>query len=223
MLNFIKKYWPTALATLILLTALTGVYAKYVTDQALEERKITITAELGTIQLLEHEAVKQNDGSYVLQGVGTDGKCDGTEHTHLDGSAEKDGNKYEYVLPGLDIPKDPYVQITNKSPIEAYVFLKIETDNLKENGLTYTLKEHWQPVSDHPNVYVYSAKSDENWAPFQVTGDNTSTFTIPVLENNKVVVSQKLNKEATGLELSFSACMKQYVDGQTAAQIYGNT
>lgn len=204
MFNFIKRYWPTALATLILLTALTGVYAKYVMDQPLSGT-VTITAELGTIQLLEHKPSKDDSGKYTL---GTETV---TEYT------------YDTVIPGLDIPKDPYVQITNKSPIEAYVFLKIETDNLKENGLTYTLKEHWQPVNGYTNVYVYSEKSGENWVPFKVTGNNTGTITIPVLEGDQVVVSQKLNKKATGLELTFSACMKQYVDGQTATQIYGNT
>lgn len=205
MLNFIKRYWPTALATLILLTALTGVYAKYVTDKVLEGQA-SITAKLGEIKLLEHVYEPQADGSYKK-----------TEAT------TSNGNTYSTVIPGLDIPKDPYVQITNKSPIEAYVFLKIETDNLKENGLTYTLKEHWQPVAGYTDVYVYSEKSGENWIPVKMIGNNAGTITIPVLEGDQVIVSQKLNKEATGLELSFSACMKQYVDGQTAAQIYGNT
>lgn len=205
MLNFIKRYWPTALATLILLTALTGVYAKYVMDQALTGQA-SITAKLGEITLLEHKAIKQNDGSYTL-----------------DANNTVQSNTYSVVIPGLDIPKDPYVQITNKSPIAAYVFLKIETDNLKENGLTYTLNAHWKPADGYTNVYVYSAQSNGDWTPVQVTGDNTGTITISVLDGDQVIVSQKLNKEATGLELTFSACMKQYVDGQTVAQIYGNT
>lgn len=206
MLNFIKRYWPTALATLLLLTALTGVYAKYVTDQALEGHA-SITAKLGSIDIWESPSTADATGLYTLNKTADPVKA----------------NTYNVVIPGLDIPKDPYVQITNKSPIEAYVFLEIETDNLKENGLTYTLNEHWQPVNGYTNVYVYSEKSGENWVPFKVTGNNTGTITIPVLEGDQVVVSQKLNKKATGLELTFSACMKQYVTGQTAKEIYENT
>ena len=205
MFNYIKRYWPTALATLLLLTALTGVYAKYVMDQALTSQA-SITAKLGSISVLEHVYELQTDGSYKK-----------TEAT------TNNGNTYSVVIPGLDIPKDPYVQITNKSPIAAYVFLKIETDNLKENGLTYTLKEHWKLVDGYTDVYVYSEKSGENWVPVKVTGTNAGTITISVLDGDQVIVSQKLNKDATGLELTFSACMKQYVTDQTAKQIYENT
>ena len=214
MFNFIKRYWPTALAVLILLTALTGVYAKYVIDQTLEEGKITITAELGTIQLLEHKAIKKADGSYVLQGTDANGQCDGTEHDHLDGSTEKPGNSY-VLIPGLDIPKDPYVQITDKTPIEVYVYLIVTEDSITAKNITYQLKDHWKPISDGSKVYVYS---DANGAK-KVTADTT----IPVLQDNTVYVSQDLSDLTGSVTLSFSACMKQYVTDKTAQEIYSGT
>lgn len=197
MLNFIKRYWPTALATLILLTALTGVYAKYVMDQALTGQA-SITAKLGEITLLEHKATKQNDGSYTL-----------------DANNTVQSNTYSVVLPGLDIPKDPYVQITNKSPIPAYVYLVIENDSLP-SSMTYSLESHWTLVTENPKkVYVYS---DNNGA-MKVSAD----ITISVLQNNTVYVSQHLSDLTGNVELSFSACMKQYVDGKSATEIYQST
>lgn len=196
MLNFIKRYWPTALATLILLTALTGVYAKYVMDQALTGQA-SITAKLGTITLLEHKPTKDDSGKYTL---GTETV---TEYT------------YDTVIPGLDIPKDPFVQITDKTAIPVYVYLIIDNDTLP-TSMTYTLEDHWKPISeDNSKVYVYS---DSNGA-IKVTADTN----ISILQNNTVYVSQHLSDLTEQVKLSFSACMKQYVDDKTTKEIYETT
>lgn len=198
MLKLIKNYWPTALAGLILLTALTGAYAKYVTERSLTGT-LTVTADIGTVTVQEHKAVPQSDGSYTLSGETT-----------------TDGNTYSVVLPGLNLPKDPHVVISGvTADIPVYVFIKVETDTLPDT-MTYELHDDWKPVDDYTDVYVYS---DTN-GPVQVTENQT----IYILTNNEIVVSQKLLHSNVGdWELSFSACMKQYVSGQSAKQIYENS
>lgn len=198
MLKLIKNYWPTALAGLILLTALTGAYAKYVTERSLTGT-LTVQANIGTVKVQEHKINLQPDGAYTL----------------LDTIAEGD-QIYDTVLPGLNVPKDPHVVISGvTADIPVYVFIKVETDTLPDT-MTYELRDDWKPVDDYTDVYVYS---DTN-GPVQVTGDRT----VYILTNNEIVVSQKLLHSNVGdWELSFSACMKQYVSGQSAKQIYENS
>ena len=198
MLKLIKNYWPTALAGLILLTALTGAYAKYVTERSLTGT-LTVHANIGTVIVQEHKVTEpQSDGSYTLSGETTD------------------SNTYSVVLPGLDLPKDPHVVISGvTADIPVYVFIKVENNTLP-NTMTYELRDDWKSVDGHAGVYVYS---DTN-GPVQVTGDRT----VYILTNNEIVVSQELLHSTVGdWELSFSACMKQYVTGQSAKQIYENS
>lgn len=195
MLNFIKRYWPTALATLILLTALTGVYAKYVMDQALTGQA-SITAKLGSISVLEHVYELQTDGSYKK-----------TEAT------TNNGNTYSVVIPGLDIPKDPYVQITDKTPIPVYVFVEV-CSALDDSVLTYEVDtDNWLKVEDltgqnNGTVYVYAPEG----SAATVTSNLGPVY---ILEGNQVIVGQKLNKNDTSdLTLSFYATMAETAIGK---------
>lgn len=214
----VKKWLPGALIVALLCGLIGGAYAKYV-KQDTREGTVTIKANLGTIELLEHEAEKQDDGSYKLLGV-NNGLCDGTDHTHMDGTTSREGNTYK-LLPGLDIPKDPFVRITGKTPIEAYVFIEvvtnIDTDNkdmttdkdvTDDHNVSYFLTNDWQLISTATDettkvttaVYVYTTVVNE---AFGANG----TGTIQILENNTIYVSQKLNVPTDGVYLNFSACM----------------
>lgn len=214
MLNFIKRYWPTTLAALILLTALTSVHAKYVTERSLTGT-LTVTANIGQIQVLEHEAIKQDNGSYVLNGV-TNGACDvDVAHDHVT------GNTYNTVIPGLDIPKDPHVVISGvTADIPVYVFIQVENDTLPD-AMTYKLSNVWVELdsAEYPGVYVYS---DTN-GPIQVTSDQT----IYILENDAnavITVSQELPHYGVpegGWKLTFSACMAQTAAGTPAVAYAG--
>ena len=112
------KGWLPGLLIVALLCGLIGsTYAKYVKQQTLEGN-VTIRANLGTIELLEHKAERQNDGSYIL-----------------DPKEEVNENSY-IMLPGLDIPKDPFVRIKEKSPIRAYVYVEV-LNTLSDSALTF--------------------------------------------------------------------------------------
>lgn len=181
---------------LVLGGTVSGTLAKYVRESTLSGT-VSITAELGVIELLEHRAVKQADGSYTLH------ESDTTMR-----------NVYDAVIPGMDIPKDPWVRIKDKSSISAYVYLKIESDTLPDT-MTYALKDHWLPVDGQTHVYVYAVDG----VPAKVSAN----ITIPVLENDCIEVGQKLQGTLnTTVELSFSASMKQCVGDKTAAQIYAD-
>lgn len=209
----LRKWLPGALVVLLLSSLIGSTYAKYVKQDKLEG-SVTIKAELGTIELLEHLAEDPDgDGEYTL-----------------DTTQEVTNNTY-VLLPGLDIDKDPFVRITGKSPIEAYVFVKmvtnIDTDNkdakpgdtldndfTDDYNVSYSLTSDWLRISEETKdgvttaVYVYHTVVDENFG-------TKGTGTIQILEDNTIYVSQKLNVPQTGVYLNFSACMYEVASGDS--------
>lgn len=209
MLNFIKRYWPTALATLILLTALTGVYAKYVVDQTITGHA-SITAQLGSIDIWEHKATVDATGQYALDKAADPVKT----------------NTYSVVIPGLDIPKDPYVQITDKTAIKSYVFVEVK-DNLpvSNSQITYSVDTAlWTKLNvtgtNGGTVYVYNYAIDHN---FGTNGTGTIRILTTDTNGNSVFVSQNL-KEMTfpndGFQIVFYANMGQVDAGNDASAVY---
>lgn len=196
------KIWLPVLLILALLCGLAGgAYAKYVKKQTLES-SLTIKANLGTIDLLEHKATKKNDGSYVL-----------------DKTNEVRANTYQ-LLPGLDIPKDPFVRISGKTPIEAYVFVEVVDDLPANSGITYSLTADWTKLegvtgSHGGTVYVYKEEVTNAF------GSNGSGD-IPILAGDKVSISQYLDKSVKDLKLTFYASMYEVASGSDAATVYNN-
>lgn len=184
-----KKYtvrnWLIAAIALelVVLLSLSGVvYAKYVAEKELNGT-VTIHAELGKIALYEHKANKNASGQYELN----------TGET-------VSGNIYDTVIPGLDIPKDPYIEITDKTEIPAYVFLLVH-ETAWPNTMEYELEEHWKPLLGYSNVFVYS----DHDGPIKVAGN---IATIKILKNDRITVSQKYTGPDEA-NLTFSACMGQ--------------
>lgn len=208
----IKKGLLIGLAVQIAILAVVGgfVYSKYVKQDQLNGT-LSITAELGTIQLLEHEAVKTLKGNYEFTEV------------LYDGTAGKEGNTYDHVLPGLDIPKDPHIVVTGKTPIPAYIFVEVLADENFEqsnehvqNKLAYQLTSDWKKLAvagKHGGiVYVYAG------------GDNAIAVTgnidkLPILVGDKITVSQKVDIENKA-SIQFYAAMAETVEGKTPEEIY---
>lgn len=190
-------------AQLIIMAVVGGfVYSKYVKQDKLDGQ-ISITAELGTIQLLEHEAEKADNGQYTL-------------NTSV---APVTTNTYDHVLPGLDIPKDPYIKVEGKTPIPAYIFVEVVADeNFDEynghvqNKLAYSLTSSWKKLEsvtgEHGgSVYVYASGD----TAISVIGNIDK---LSILEGDKIIVSQKVNI-TTPAELKFYAMMGQAYDTPT--------
>ena len=106
-----KRYLTIAsvlLAVILIIGLVVGLSsAKYKTEKHLPG-VVKFTAKLADkILIQEHEAVRQVDGSYVL-----------ISENIVEEQAYK-------LMPGVDIPKDPYITIEGKTPIPAYLSVEV--------------------------------------------------------------------------------------------------
>lgn len=211
-MNRLKRFLPVLAVIFLLVVVGVGVsYAKYIATLR-ATGTVTINAELGDITLQEHEAVRQPNGSYELTDVILP-IMDNPDSTDV--NEEKLGNSY-VLIPGLDIPKDPYIVITNKTGIEAYLFVEV-VDKTANPALTVTADSaHWLSLGEigvnGGTVYVYKATADDK-TPTAIDS-NFPSDPIYILAGNQIIVSQTLLTEDTTAEdtLTFYACM-----GETAA------
>ena len=222
-MKFGKKQILPVLILLLLFSigTTTGtVIAKYVTERELTEQ-ITFTAELAEKMVLEeYKVTRTPEGDYDYET-----KPDSDQHIIAKAN--------DYVLmPGVDIVKKPYIQISQKTPIKAYLFLEIvgHQPGAADNGVSYELTDSWKPAvsgtmdeikgKHDGKVYVYS--SGENPVELDETLTQDTGFkNIDIIKDGMVYVSQKLEKDAD-LEIEFYAVMAEAVEGQTLAQAYEN-
>lgn len=176
-----------------ILVGLCGVaYAQYRQTITISDsgNKLTITADIGSISVWEHKAMRQTDGTYQL------------------GADVVSGNGY-LLIPGVDLPKDPYVSVTKTSTIEAYVYIRVASD--LPDTVTFTLADCWKPVAGYDGVYVYCQDSD----PVKVTGNAE----VQILKDNTIYVSQYYNGGAA-CTLQFTAYLYEVAAGNSAASVY---
>lgn len=180
------------LPVLILLAVAVGAgvgstAAKYVRHQKMTGR-VTFTAKLAdSIQVLEHKAglVNDHEGSnYKLT------------------SDPTDKNEY-FLMPGVDIPKDPYVLINQKTSIPAYLYIEIadntykaDPDEVKDvDMLSYSLTDSWIPLEGN-------GIKPQNGGKVYYHKEKLASFTsqeFPVLADKKVIVSDTyLSKAVDG-------------------------
>lgn len=209
-MNNFKQILPKCLilAVLICMFGSMLVYAKYIYTETLSGQ-ITITAHLGNIQVDEHVVAKNSDGSYSL-----------TEQW----ISEKYYAPNVYVLiPGLDVPKDPVVKISNKSHLDAYVFVKVVT-NISDPNLSYALTNNWKQIISSTDgnitttVYAYTAGTAN-----PVTIDNSfgtnGSGEIPVLVSDLFEVKEGLNL-TSDVYLNFYAYMGQAIPDKEPLYVY---
>ena len=97
----------------------------------------------------------------------------------------KPESKQAKIIPGVDIEKDP--KVTVKANSEAcWLFVKVEqTGTFVTDKVTYSVMtgaDGWTALTDNPGVY------------YREVGAVTSDTSFDILENNKVIVSDKLTK-----------------------------
>ncbi|MBQ3193243.1 MAG: hypothetical protein IJB59_06720 [Oscillospiraceae bacterium] len=138
-----KRYRLTVLILVLALAAgsmIGSAAAKYIYSTQLKAT-VTFKAELAEkIELLEHEAVSTE-------------KDDKPTSNYKLTDETVTANKYE-LMPGVDIPKDPFVRITNKSPIPAYLYIEVVdttpviiVDGVEKHIISYTMGEAWQELT----------------------------------------------------------------------------
>ena len=120
-------------AVLVLAASVFGTIA-YLTDTT---ETVQNTFTIGTLLddsdefvLKEHEATDaDNDGVYTLSET-----------------SEVDGNTYT-VLPGVDLPKDPFVKTTGALEMDAYVFVEVVDET--GTALSFTVDNtNWTELTD---------------------------------------------------------------------------
>lgn len=182
------------LAVVLTTACLGGILAKYIRTVPVSG-EVTFTAELAeSMTLTESKANRGESGAYTLLTAETVSE-----------------NTYE-VMPGVDIPKDPRITVTGKTPVAAYLYVEI-SDNCPD-GVTYSLTEKWTYITtltSGAEVYAYKDKLNAGncGAAFQIIKDDT------VYVSDSAVM--------TGFGIQISAVMLQAVDGKTAAQVYSGT
>lgn len=184
------------LAVLLASSLIGSAVGKYIKTMSFPGT-VTFSATLAESMVLqEHKVQRDTDGSYE------------TTPVLLPAEGVK-GNDY-VLLPGLDIPKDPFITIEGKTDIPAYLF--VEVLDTTENTLSYTMADHWLKLDDFSGdhggaVYVYTGTDSDT--PLAIDGSFGGT--VNLLKGDTVTVSQKLTHGAEAGKLEFYACM-----GETA-------
>ncbi|MBQ9901982.1 MAG: hypothetical protein IJM51_06315 [Clostridia bacterium] len=157
---------------------------------------ITVNANLAAgLAIKEHAATRQDSGVYSL------------------GGDETTGNRY-ILMPGVDIPKDPFVLVTGKTAIPAYLYVEVVDGTGMSGTFTYSLTSDWNELNVNGKhggtVYVY-----RNGTPISDSNTEGGTLNVPILEGNKITISNSFDVtsqlESTNA-LSFYAYMAQAVD-----------
>lgn len=173
----------------------TNLRAKYVTSITLTG-SVDFSPLLATdLTLQEHVAERKADGSYQLKTT----------------TAAVNQNAYK-VMPGVDIPKDPFITVTERTTVPGYLYVEV-IDSLPDT-VTYRLTNNWSLLSgvtgkNGGSVYVYVG-SDLTVSP--------TTRTIEILNGNIVTVSDQYAGES--FSLSFYACLYKKNENETASATF---
>lgn len=200
-----KQNRSRLMALLILLVLLIsgligGAVGKYIKTLQFNGT-VTFSATLATNMVLrEHQVERKPDGHHET--------IDAIIPTEVDDDTVKNTNHY-VLLPGQDIPKDPYIEITGKTSIPAYLF--VEVIDGTAGTLTYTMEDHWVRLTDITGKYGGTVYVYGNGTSPQAIKDGPASALYPILKDNKVTVSQELRHGEAPGRLDFYAYL-----GETA-------
>lgn len=182
------------LALVILSVCLTSwLYAKYnVSDTRYDSARVAKSG-IGKLEVWEHEIeeTEENSGVYKL--------LDGEDHLAQE-------NEYKKVLPGVDIPKDPFIRLEIKNAeVNYFLYMKVTESAFFPETVTYKLTDEWEKVaelSDEDNgVYVYKYKET-------ITPD-FGAAEIKILKEDKLFVGEHFLGEGKTFTVTFSAYLEQ--------------
>lgn len=176
---------------LLLMSCFGFVIGKYITT--IEKKGVvTFSAELAeNVELRESKLLRNEDGTYSPTG-----------------ETITSGTQKYILIPGLDVPKDPYVVISGKSEIPAYLFIEV-IDKTPNETLEYELTENWKEsdLRDARNegaaLYVYCS---DKVNPTEIVDDYEK---IEILKDNIFYVNQALKGGETSNVLTFFAYLEE--------------
>ncbi len=192
--EFFKKkrailYAALALLLVAAISAGFGISAKYRKDISIPGKLIIDAGLASDIYIKEPLAERKTDGSYLLK---TEGE-------------PVDSNSF-IVMPGVELPRDPFVKIDGKTEIPAYLYAEI----VKSGNIEFTV--------DGSKWTKLEGKTGKNggdiYAYYEVLTNLNSNDRIYILSEKKVTVAEG---EA---ELDFYPYMLKQTDGSTPASAF---
>lgn len=183
---------------LVIAMSVAGTLA-YLTAQDQVVNTFTVGTMLadGGLTLNESSLVRNEDGTYCL-----------------DKNTPVKKNENYVIIPGLDLPKDPYVDVTFKgeNPEKAYLFIEVNSTLPRE--LTYSLTADWTATTlkgvNGGTVYKYN----------NGTAFNTNLVKVPVLKDDVITVPAGYTPVENGAyNMTFTAYMCQsagFADAEAA-------
>lgn len=221
-----KKTLTIAIALVLVVALAVGATYAYLTAKTGEVKNTFVVGSIlddgAKLNLYEHVADKQSDGSYKL---GSD-------------TINANGNTYT-IMPGVNLPKDPTVEVTDneKGTSEYYLFVKVtEGAGFTQGILGYTVASEWKQLTDADGhdvagVYVYvgsdaSAKLLKgNFTATKIlapTADTTDSADNTITVADKTANEFKLNDGDCTLTFQAYACqaagMTPYAAYQAASK-----
>lgn len=200
-----KKTLTVAIALVLVVALAVGATYAYLTASSGPVKNTFVAGgavKQGDLELFEHVANKNADGSYTL-----------------DPTKETNGNAYT-VMPGVNLPKDPTVKVTAaKGPY--YLFVKVtEGAHFNKNIFGYSIDDAaWKQLKDADGkdvagVYVYT--TDKTNAAIL-----TGAVTANVLKDNVVTVADANSITLAGADCTLTfqayACQAAGFDNAAAA------
>lgn len=151
----------------------------------------------GFIKLQEHGVTKNDNGQYTLNGEVVQ------------------SNEYE-IMPGMVIPKDPYITIQGKTETPAYLYVEVINGFGEDVVAADTLKidiANWLKLDvEDREIYVYTAGGEKAAI---LTSDITDNLYI--IEDNKFTINPELDPTTipeAGQTLVFNAFLAQASIGE---------
>lgn len=159
--------------TMLSLCILSGLLAKYLVSGQAEDSARVAGSGFEKLDIWEHEAEDEGKtGIYTL----LDGEDDDLVRA----------NTYDKVIPGVDIPKDPFVHVELVNPEVTYeLYIEVvESDNFPKDTVTYTIRTLGETTGENPEAPSEDpenpgeeangvADGDPNEDPNEEPGDTT--------------------------------------------------
>lgn len=185
------------IAILLLLVIIASVtisitYAKYVKSSPDADGANVAGVGVNKLEVKEHKPI--NDLDYMIK--------NNVLHK-LDMSTEIGGNYSQYndVPPGVDIPKDSFVNLDIESEVTYELYLLVTKTSNFPSTVTFSITSDWEEVPNGNGLYKYKGT---------FASGTHHVKKIEILEGNKLTVSDKYSAVSFGIE--FEVYLKQVLE-----------
>lgn len=179
--------------TVLSIWMLGGLNAKYVVSgSSPDSAKV---ADFGVeIKVIEHNAKLIEDATKAVE---KDSVYELTSET-------VNKNLYKAVMPGVDIPKDPFIEITGSGEVSCELYVKVTEKDLPDT-VTYEMADGWELEKTE------TPQSDTAVRTFKYNRVLVPPFSgeYPILKDNKLIVSDHYVGSGKDFSLTFNAWLVQ--------------